>query len=91
MSPHLQIKELTAQKAELEKNLGVMANKLLRIEEENADLLDERNKRRDWIDRARREAGFSYNVSFDVVWDEVLKVYVQHKSGERYLEEYIAS
>lgn len=81
MIARLQIKELTAQKEELEKNLGVMANKLLRTEEKNSDLLDERNKHRDWIDRATKEVGFHYNTSFDVVWEEVLKVYLENKQN----------
>lgn len=36
------------------------------------DLQDSQNRRNSWLDKAKREAGYHPNVSFDEVWAEAL-------------------
>lgn len=44
-----------------------------RLYRENEYLKDAQIKRNEWLDKAKKEAGYSTNVSFDVVWEEALK------------------
>lgn len=40
-------------------------------------LEDSVSKRQQWLSKAKREAGFNDSVSFDVVWETVLKTFKQ--------------
>lgn len=46
----------------------------------NERLQDSYEKRQDWLRKAKAEAGFDDSVSFDVVWEKVLKVYKSQTS-----------
>lgn len=47
-----------------------MIGKLTR---ENERLEESQRKRREWLDRAKKEAGYDRSVSFDIVWKQVLE------------------
>lgn len=49
---------------------------------ENAVLRDEAQRRQSWLRKAKKQAGFSDNISFDVVWAEVLEVYYDRHKPE---------
>lgn len=34
-----------------------------------------------WLDKAKQDAGYHRSVSFDVVWDAALKVYLESKKS----------
>lgn len=50
-----------------------------KFKRENADLKDSAFKRTQWLDKAKREAGYDPSVSFDDVWKEVLTFYKENK------------
>lgn len=45
-------------------------------------LEDSEFKRKCWTDDAKRAAGYSANVSFDVVWEAALKALLKEKNGK---------
>jgi hypothetical protein len=46
-----------------------------RLQSKVESLQDSYNKRQEWLQKAKREAGFNNYESFDKVWAEVLKKY----------------
>jgi hypothetical protein len=47
--------------------------KMANLEKENERLRDECYKRQSWLDKAKSDAGYDRNVSFDVVWKDALQ------------------
>ncbi len=45
---------------------------ILKLQKENENLREEIYKRREWIRKAKKQAGYSDSSSFDVVWEETL-------------------
>ena len=37
------------------------------------DLRDSESRRNNWLWKAKKDAGYGQNVSFDIVWEETLK------------------
>jgi hypothetical protein len=67
------IKRLKKDLAEADRRAGA-------AERENAGLRDTINRNRDWLARAKKEAGYRDSVSFDVVWAETLKLACERKT-----------
>lgn len=56
----------------LQKDLAEADRRAGAAERENEQLRKTIQASRDWIEEAKDEAGYSRNVSFDVVWEETL-------------------
>lgn len=52
---------------------------------ENKDLRDAAQRREEWLRRAKSQAGYSNNVSFDVVWDAALAALTEKLAKEKKL------
>jgi hypothetical protein len=61
-----QVSPSDASLAEAFKELG-------RLRLENAELKDKEERRSHWLDEAKERAGYHYNTSFDVVFEELLE------------------
>lgn len=55
--------------------IAALARENVTLRDRVASLEDELRRRRDWIDDAKRAAGFHSNVSFDDVWAKCLATY----------------
>lgn len=62
--------------------IAALARENHRLKIRVEDLEDTDQRRRSWLDKAKREAGFSSYVSFDDVWAKALKAYLETKEGK---------
>jgi hypothetical protein len=68
------IRELEAERDEADRRAGAAERRAAGLEETAF-------KRRQWLDKAKRAAGFSTDVSFDVVWAQALEAYKAQQAG----------
>lgn len=47
---------------------------LLRLRKENSQLKENEARQRRWLEDAKEQAGYDTNTSFDVVWEDTLKL-----------------
>jgi hypothetical protein len=67
-----QIEALKAEIDQLKKDLDEVDRRADAAERKNAELLESRQSEKEWLSKAKAEAGYDDNVSFDVVWAETL-------------------
>lgn len=58
---------------DLKDTLADNAVKIRKLEKQVEELLDTQYRRDEWLRKAKAEAGYHNNVSFDIVWKEVLE------------------
>lgn len=67
--------------ADTDKTIAALARENVAMREQIADLKDSESRRNSWLYRAKIDAGYDDNVSFDVVWAEALAALLEKRKS----------